>query len=229
MDRTVAEQKRGITIDITLKQFETNNYNYTIIDAPGHKDFLKNMITGTAQADVALLMVSANEGEFEAGFSKEGSTKEHALLAYTLGVKQMIVAVNKMDSKLVNFNGQRYENIKNEVSDYLKKIGYDIKKVPFVPISGFQGLNLTEKCEKMDSFYNGPTLKEALDAVIEPRRPLDKPLRVPLNGVYKIDGIGTVVTGRVEAGILKPSRKVVFAPSNVELKPAEVKTIEAHK
>jgi elongation factor 1-alpha len=224
LDKLKAERERGITIDISLWKFETPKYYYTIIDAPGHRDFIKNMITGTSQADVAILVIASPPGEFEAGISKNGQTREHALLAFTLGVKQMIVLVNKMDDKNVNWSQARFDEIKNEVSSYLKKVGYDPTKVPFVPISGWQGDNMLETSPNL-GWWKGPTLLQALDSVIEPKRPIDKPLRVPLQDVYKIGGIGTVPVGRVETGILKPGQVVTFAPVGVT---TEVKSVEMH-
>jgi elongation factor 1-alpha len=224
LDKLKAERERGITIDIALWKFETPKYYFTIIDAPGHRDFIKNMITGTSQADVAMLVVASGTGEFEAGIAKNGQTREHALLAFTLGVKQLIVAVNKMDDKSVNFGQARYEEIKNEVSDFIKKIGYNPANVPFVPISGWNGDNMLEASPNMP-WYKGPTLLQALDAVTEPKRPIDKPLRLPLQDVYKIGGIGTVPVGRVETGVLKPNMVVTFAPSGIT---TEVKSVEMH-
>jgi elongation factor 1-alpha len=224
LDKLKAERERGITIDIALWKFETQKYYFTIIDAPGHRDFIKNMITGTSQADVAILVIASGQGEFEAGISKNGQTREHALLAYTLGVKQMIVLINKMDDKSVNWSQDRYNEIQTEVSNFLKKIGYDPVKIPFVPISGWLGDNMLERSTNLP-WYKGPTLLEALDSVTEPKRPIDKPLRVPLQDVYKIGGIGTVPVGRVETGILKPGQVVTFAPSMVT---TEVKSIEMH-
>jgi len=226
LDKLKAERERGITIDIALWKFETPKYYYTVIDAPGHRDFIKNMITGTSQADVAMLVVPAATGEFEAGISKEGQTREHALLAFTLGVKQMIVAVNKMDT--CDYNEARYNEIKKEVGDYLVKVGYklDNPKNPifFVPISGFLGENMLEKSDKMP-WYKGPCLIEALDEMREPKRPSDLPLRLPLQDVYKIGGIGTVPVGRVETGVIKPGMTVTFGPSGVS---TEVKSVEMH-
>lgn len=144
LDNLKAERERGITIDIALWKFESPTYEFTVIDAPGHRDFIKNMITGTSQADVALLVVDASQGGFEAGISKDGQTREHALLAYTLGVKQMIVACNKMDDKSVNYSQDRYNEIKEETSTFLKKVGYKPMKIPFVPISGFLGDNISK-------------------------------------------------------------------------------------
>jgi len=219
-----AERERGITIDISLWKFETPRYYVTIIDAPGHRDFIKNMITGTSQADCAVLMIASPQGEFEAGISKNGQTREHALLAYTLGVKQMIVVINKMDDKTVNWGEARFEEIKKEVASYIKKIGYNPDKVNFVPISGWHGDNMLEKSPNF-GWYKGPTLLEALDAISPPERPTNKPLRIPLQDVYKIGGIGTVPVGRVETGVLKPNQVVTFAPAAVT---TEVKSIEMH-
>jgi elongation factor 1-alpha len=224
LDKLKTERERGITIDIALWKFETARYFVTVIDAPGHRDFIKNMITGTSQADCAVLVVASGTGEFEAGISKDGQTREHALLAFTLGVKQMIVAVNKMDDKSVNYGQGRYEEIQTEVSNYLKKVGYNPKNVPFIPISGWNGDNMLEKSPNMP-WYKGDTLLEALDKVNPPSRPTGLPLRLPLQDVYKIGGIGTVPVGRVETGVLKPGMTIHFAPSNVT---TECKSVEMH-
>jgi elongation factor 1-alpha len=182
------------------------------------------MITGTSQADVAVLVVAAGSGEFEAGFSKDGSTREHPMLAFTLGVKQMIVAINKMDDKSVNYSDKRFDEIKDELTKYLVKIGYKPEQIQFIPISGWVGDNMIEKSPNM-TWFKGPTLLEALDALMPPKRPTEKPLRLPLQDVYKIGGIGTVPVGRVETGVLKPGMTVVFAPSTHS---SEVKSIEMH-
>jgi elongation factor 1-alpha len=224
LDKLKAERERGITIDISLWKFETPKYYFTIIDAPGHRDFIKNMITGTSQADCAILMIASPQGEFEAGISKEGQTREHALLAFTLGVKQMIVCVNKMDDKTVNWSEERFTEIQKEVSEYLKKVGYTPEKIPFVPISGWHGDNMIEKSANL-KWFKGPTMLEALDNIVPPKRPSDKPLRLPLQDVYKIGGIGTVPVGRVETGVLKPNMVVTFAPGGVT---TEVKSVEMH-
>jgi len=224
LDKLKAERERGITIDISLWKFETPKYYVTIIDAPGHRDFIKNMITGTSQADCAVLMIATPAGEFEAGISKNGQTREHALLAYTLGVKQMIVVLNKMDDKSVNWAQSRYDEIKKEVASYIKKIGYNPDKVHFIPISGWHGDNMLEKSSNL-AWYKGFTLLEALDDISPPERPTNKPLRIPLQDVYKIGGIGTVPVGRVETGVLKPGQIVTFAPAGVT---TEVKSIEMH-
>ena len=236
LDKLKAERERGITIDIALWKFNTNKYSVTVIDAPGHRDFIKNMITGTSQADCAILIVASGVGEFEAGISKNGQTREHALLAYTLGVKQLIIACNKMDSTEPPYSESRYNEIAKEVGNYIKKIGYNPKSVPFVPISGWHGDNMLEKSEKMpwfkgwtketkDKKESGYTLIDALDAIEPPSRPSDKPLRLPLQDVYKIGGIGTVPVGRVETGIIKPAMVVTFAPANLS---TEVKSVEMH-
>jgi len=222
LDKLKAERERGITIDIALWKFESPKSVFTIIDAPGHRDFIKNMITGTSQADAAILVIASGTGEFEAGFSKDGQTREHALLAFTLGVKQMVVACNKMDS--INYSQARYDEIVQNVGQYLKKVGYNIDKVRFIPISGWEGDNMIEKSTRIE-WYKGPTLLEALDLLEAPTRPSDKPLRLPLQDVYKIGGIGTVPVGRVETGILKPGDVVTFAPANIT---TEVKSIEMH-
>jgi elongation factor 1-alpha len=224
LDKLKAERERGITIDIALWKFETAKSVFTIIDAPGHRDFIKNMITGTSQADAAILVIDCTTGGFEAGISKDGQTREHALLAYTLGVKQMIVACNKMDDKTVTYAKARYEEVQKEVSAYLKKVGYNPDKVPFVPISGWVGDNMIDRSDNLP-WYKGPTLIEALDNLEPPKRPVDKPLRLPLQDVYKIGGIGTVPVGRVETGIIKPNDVVTFAPTGLT---TEVKSIEMH-
>jgi len=182
------------------------------------------MITGTSQADIAVLVIDSSMGGFEAGISKDGQTREHALLAFTLGVKQMIVACNKMDDVSVKYGEGRYKEIKAEVSVYLKKVGYKPMKIPFVPISGWMGDNMVDKSTNMP-WYKGPYLLEALDNANPPKRPTDKPLRLPLQDVYKIGGIGTVPVGRVETGVIKPGMIVTFAPVQIT---TEVKSVEMH-
>merc|ERR1719228_2713669 len=236
LDKLKAERERGITIDIALWKFETAKYYVTIIDAPGHRDFIKNMITGTSQADCAVLIVAGGVGEFEAGISKNGQTREHALLAFTLGVKQLIIGVNKMDSTEPPYSQKRFEEISGEVSNYVKKVGYNPKAVAFVPISGWHGDNMIEPSTNMSWYkgwnkevkegkFSGKTMFEALDAIIPPQRPNDKPPRLPLQDVYKIGGIGTVPVGRVETGVIKPGMVVTFAPVMVT---TEVKSVEMH-
>jgi len=224
LDKLKAERERGITIDIALWKFESAKRIFTIIDAPGHRDFIKNMITGTSQADAAILMIASGQGEFESGFSKDGQTREHALLAQTMGVKQMICAINKMDDPSVQYSEKRYKEITDELKTYLKKVGYNPAKIEFIPISGWVGDNMIEKSENMP-WYKGPYLLEALDALNPPNRPIDKALRLPLQDVYKISGIGTVPVGRVETGTLKKGVIATFGPMNIT---TEVKSVEMH-
>jgi len=236
LDKLKAERERGITIDIALWKFETNKFYVTIIDAPGHRDFIKNMITGTSQADCAVLIVAAGTGEFEAGISKNGQTREHVLLCFTLGVKQLVVAVNKMDSTEPKYSEARFQEITKEVRAYVKKVGYNPDAVPMVPISGFHGDNMLDKSENMawwkkqkidtkGTKFEFETLFDALDNINPPVRPTDKALRLPLQDVYKIGGIGTVPVGRVETGIIKPGMVVNFAPAGPT---TEVKSVEMH-
>ena len=222
LDKLKEERERGVTIDIAFFKFETAKQIYTIIDAPGHRDFVKNMITGTSQADAAVLVVSAEKGGFEAGLSAQGQTREHALLAKTLGVDQLVVAVNKMDT--VDYSEDRYNEIKEEIGRFLKGIGYKLENVPFVPVSGIEGHNLKEDMGKTP-YYKGPTLMAALDGFKPPKKPTDKPLRLPIQDVYSISGIGTVPSGRVETGVMKPKDNIVFMPSG---KTGVVNTIEMH-
>jgi len=224
LDKLKEERERGLTIDIAFFRFETPKYFFTIIDAPGHRDFVKNMVTGASQADGAILLVSAKRGEFDAGIGPGGQTREHAFLAFTLGVNQMVVAVNKMDDPSVNWSKERYEEIKARICRMLKMIGYKVDKIPFVPVSGWTGDNLVKRSDKMP-WYKGPTLLEALDTFEVPPKPIDKPLRIPVQEVYSITGVGTVPVGRVETGVLKVGDKVVFMPPNVS---GEVKSIETH-
>ena len=224
MDNLKAERERGITIDISLWKFESPKYFFTIIDAPGHRDFIKNMITGTSQADAAVLVIDSTRGGFEAGIAEQGQTREHALLAFTLGIKQLIVGVNKMDDNTVNYSKARYDEIVGEMTRILTNIGFKPEQYKFVPISGFAGDNMTEKSPNMP-WYTGGTLLETLDTLNPPQRPFDRPLRLPVQDVYKISGIGTVPVGRVESGIMKPNMTVIFAPSSVT---TEVKSIEMH-
>ena len=230
LDKLKAERERGITIDITLWKFESKKYYFTIIDAPGHRDFIKNMITGTSQADVAILVVPADKGGFEAAYSKDGQLREHALLAFTMGIKQIIVAINKMDA--CGYSEQRYTEIEEEMKKFIKKQGFKPDDTQFVGYSGYTGQNLVERYEDGDAtktnkmpWYKGKTLLEALDEIKPPTRPLDKPLRLPLQDVYKITGIGTVPCGRVETGILKPGMLVYFAPCGIT---TECKSVEMH-
>ena len=217
MDGLKEERERGITIDVAHKEFYTPNYYFTVIDAPGHRDFVKNMITGTSQADAAVLCVAANDGV-------NAQTKEHTFLARVLGVKELIVNVNKMDISGVDYSEKRYNEVVEEVSNLLKMAGFDPSKVTFIAGSSLAGDNIYNKTENM-SWYSGKTLFEAIDAVQMPPKPVDKPLRLPIQDVYKIGGIGTVPVGKVETGILHSGKTVQFNPSEES---AEVKSIEMH-
>jgi elongation factor 1-alpha len=218
MDNLKEEQERGVTIDLSHKRFETDKYYFTIIDAPGHRDFIKNMITGASQADAGVLVVSS-EGVKE-------QTKEHAFLARTLGVGQMIVAVNKLDT--VNYDQAKYEAIKKDVEALLTQVGYKPDQVQYIPEAAFPGDNITKKSDKMP-WYTGPTLLEALGNLKEPEKPTDLPLRLPLQDVYSIKGIGVVPVGKVLTGVMKVGAKIIVVPGR-EGKgvTGEVKSVEMH-
>jgi len=224
LDSLKDERERGVTIDLAFQKFETDKYFYTLIDAPGHRDFIKNMITGASEADAAVLMVSARPGETEVGIGPGGQSREHAFLLRTLGVNQLVVCINKMDDSIVGWKESRYNEVKAEVEKLLKTVGYDLKKVNFIPVSGWMGDNLIKKSEKM-TWYKGPTLYEVLNTFEPPPKPLDKPLRIPIQDVYSITGVGTVPVGRVETGRMKVGETVLVMPGNVT---AEVKSIETH-
>ncbi|MBI2040661.1 MAG: elongation factor 1-alpha, partial [DPANN group archaeon] len=217
MDRVKEERERGVTIDLSYQEFPTQKYMFTIIDAPGHKDFIKNMITGTSQADAALLVVSANAGE---GVMEQ--TKEHAWLAKTLGVAQFIVAVNKMD--MVNYDEKRFNEVKGEIEKLLKGAGYDVAKVNIIPISAQKDDNINKPSPNL-AWYKGPNLFMAFDTLNPPEKPTKLPLRMPVQDVYTITGVGTVPVGRIETGIMKVGQKIIVMPSG---KTGEVKDIEMH-
>jgi len=215
MDSLEEERERGVTIDLAHQEFDTDDYHFTIIDAPGHRDFIKNMITGASQADAAVLVVAADDGI-------QPQTKEHAYLAKTLGIDQLAVAVNKVD--LEDFAEDSYNDIKDEVSQLIQGVGFDPSDIDFVPVSSFDGDNVVEESDEM-GWYDGPTLAAALDDFQEPEKAVDLPLRVPIQDVYSISGIGAVSVGRVETGEINPGDDVVFEPAGVG---GEVKTIEMH-
>ena len=224
LDKFKEERERGLTIDLSFWKFETPKYFFTVIDAPGHRDFIKNMITGTSQADGAILFISAKTGEYESGIGPGGQTREHAFLAKTLGVNQLVVAINKMDDATVNWSQERYEDVRNGAADLLKITGYRVENISFVPTSGWTGDNLAEKSKNMP-WYKGPTLVQALDNFTVPAKPVDKPLRLPIQDVYTITGVGTVPVGRVETGVMKVGDQIVIMPSGVT---GEVRSIETH-
>jgi elongation factor 1-alpha len=221
MDQLKEEQERGVTIDLSHKRFDTPKYYFTIIDAPGHKDFIKNMITGASQADAAVLVVSANPGD-----GVQAQTKEHVFLTKTLGVQQLIVGVNKMD--MGKYSQQRFEEVKAEVSKLLKSVGYKPDAIQFLPMASYLGENIVKKSTNMP-WYTGPTLVEAIDKLNAPEKPRELPLRLPIQDVYSITGIGVVPVGRVETGVMKVGDKVIIVPGR-EGKgvSGEVKTIEMH-
>ena len=224
LDKLKEERERGLTIDLAFYELETRKNVFTVIDAPGHRDFVKNMVTGASQADGAILMISAKRGEYEAGTNPGGQTREHAFLAKTLGVNQMVVAINKMDDSSVNWSEQRFEEVKDGITRLLKMVGYDPSKISFVPTSGWTGDNLVDKSDKMP-WYNGPSLLEALDTFELPPKPTDKPLRIPVQEVYTIRGVGTTPVGKVETGVLKPGDDIIFMPSGEQ---GKVNSIETH-
>ncbi len=215
MDSLKEERVRGVTIDIAHKKFATNKNFFTVIDAPGHRDFVKNMITGTSQADAAVIVISAPSGV-------EAQTKEHAFLAKTLGINQFIFAINKMDA--VKYSEQRYNEVKEEIIKLVKPIGYKVDQIPFVPVSAYEGDNITKKSANTP-WYKGKTFLEELDNLVAPPKPTDKALRVPIQDAYTITGVGTVPVGRVETGVMTPGQKIIVMPSGAV---GEVKTIEMH-
>jgi len=253
MDRQKEERERGVTISCTTKEFFTESKHYTVIDAPGHRNFIKNMITGASQADVALLMVPA-DGNFTTAIARgnhkagevQGQTRQHALLINLLGVKQLLVGVNKMDADIAGYKESRYTEIKEEVQRMLERVGWPKAfisgSVPFLPISGWKGDNLIKKSENMDwwkgcDIKNGSvtthadTLLDCLEKfVVIPERSTTSIARTPISGIYKIKGIGDVLSGRVEQGTVKPGEEVVFLPTHTSSTPCDGKifTVEMH-
>jgi elongation factor 1-alpha len=215
MDNLAEERERGVTIDIAHQEFSTDQYEFTIVDCPGHRDFVKNMITGASQADNAVLVVAADDGVAP-------QTQEHVFLARTLGIGELIIGVNKMD--LVDYDETKYEEVKAEVQELLKQVQFKADNATFVPISAFEGDNIADRSDNT-SWYKGDILLEALNDLPEPEPPTDAPLRLPIQDVYTISGIGTVPVGRVETGTLNIGDNVSFQPSDVG---GEVKTIEMH-
>jgi elongation factor 1-alpha len=209
------ERERGITIDISHMEFQTPKYYFTVIDAPGHRDFVKNMITGTSQADAAVLVVSAVDNIMP-------QTREHVILASVLGIRQLIVGINKMD--VVGFSQSKFEEVKKSTLDLLKTFGYKVDTIPVVPYSAYEGSNVGKKSTTMP-WYTGPTLLELLDNLTVPPKPTDKALRLPIQDVFSISGFGTVPVGRVETGIMKPGDNIIFMPSGIK---TDVKSIEMH-
>ncbi len=220
MDRFKEERERGVTIDLAYKKLVTQKFQVTIIDAPGHKDFVKNMITGASQADAAFLVVAVQHGVMP-------QTKEHLWLLRTMGVDQIAVLINQMDT--VGYDEAKYKKVKDDVSAVLKVVGINPEKVTFIAASGFKGDNVVKKAAANMPWYKGPTILEQFDLFTEPQKPTNLPLRMPLQDVYEITGIGTVPVGKIETGTMKIGQKVVILPARsgrgIE---GEVKTIEMH-
>ena len=217
MDQLEEERDRGLTIDVMHKRFDTDKYFFTIIDAPGHQDFVKNMITGTSQADAAVLVVAAPEGVM-------AQTREHTFLAKTLGVDQLIVAVNKMDATKPEYSEDRFHEVEDEVTKLLKSVGYQDSQFDIIPVSALKGDNITRDGEQIE-WWDGKRFLEGINNFDVPEKPINKPLRLPIQDVYSITGIGTVPVGRVETGVMTPGDKVTFMPANAT---GEVKSIEEH-
>lgn len=216
MDSLKEERERGITIDIAHRRFDTDKYYFTVVDCPGHRDFVKNMITGASQADAAILVVAAPDGVM-------AQTKEHIFLSRTLGINQLIIAVNKMDAS--KYSEERYKEVKEQVSQLLGMVGFKASEIPFIPTSAFEGDNISKTPSPNTPWYKGPSILEALNALKTPEKPDKLPLRIPVQDAYTISGIGTVPVGRVETGIMKKGDKVVFMPTGAG---GEVKSIEMH-
>jgi elongation factor 1-alpha len=219
MDKFKEERERGLTIDLSYRKLATKKFNVTIIDAPGHKDFVKNMITGASQADAGFLVIAASEGV-------QPQTQEHAFLARTMGIQQMAVLINKMDT--INYDQAKFNKVKDDVSKLLATAGYNLAKITFIPISAWKGDNVTKKTDNL-KWFNGPTLLEQLDLFEEPRKPVELPLRMPIQDVYEITGIGTVPVGKIETGKMTPGMKVIILPARSGRGiTGEIKTVEMH-
>ena len=215
MDKLTEERERGVTIDLAHAKFETPKYGFTIVDCPGHRDFVKNMITGASQADAAVLVVAIDDGVMP-------QTKEHIFLARTLGINQLIIGINKMD--LVKYDEAKFNALKDELGALIKAVAYDPAKIHFIPLSAFEGDNIKEKSANTP-WYKGPSLVQAFDEFTAPEKPTKLPLRVPIQDVYSITGVGTVPVGRIETGIMKKADNVIFEPAGAS---GEVKSIEMH-
>ena len=222
MDNIKDERERGITIDLAFKKFETPKFFFTLIDAPGHRDFIKNMITGASEADCAILVLSAKDDEANVAVAAGGQAREHAFLLRTLGVGQIIVAINKMDTN--NYSEDAFKATKEIGEKLLKSVGYKVDQVPIIPVSGWVGDNLIKKSDNL-KWWTGKTLLETLDDFKIPDKPIGKPLRIPIQDVYSITGVGTVPVGRVETGTFKAGAKIIIMPSGAQ---GEVKSIETH-
>ena len=217
MDSLKEERDRGVTIDIAHRRFNTDKYYFTVVDCPGHRDFVKNMITGASQADAAVLVVSTIDGV-------QAQTREHVFLSRTLGVNQLVIGMNKIDATTPPYDEKKFLEVKEEISKLLKMVGYKVDEIPFIPMSGLMGDNLAKPSENL-KWWKGPTLLQALNNLKVPEKPTKLPLRVPVQDVYTISGVGTVPVGRVETGIMRKDDKIIFEPADVA---GEVKSIEMH-
>lgn len=223
MDRLKEERQRGLTIDIAHTKMETDKYYFTVIDAPGHRDFVKNMITGASQADAAVLVVDVAQRDDKGGLMPQ--TEEHISLAWILGIGQIIVAINKMDT--VKYDQKKYEEtkaMKHGLQELFQRVGYKPEQITYLPLAGLKGDNVTKKGDNL-KWFDGPTLIDAIDSLKVPEKPVKLPLRLPVQDVYSITGVGTVPVGRVETGVMKVGDTVIFEPAGVS---GEVKTIEMH-
>ncbi|XP_043366945.1 HBS1-like protein isoform X5 [Dermochelys coriacea] len=214
LDETGEERERGVTMDVGMTKFETKTKVITLMDAPGHKDFIPNMITGAAQADVAILVVDASRGEFEAGFETGGQTREHGLLVRSLGVTQLAVAVNKMDQ--VSWQQERFQEITSKLGQFLKQAGFKDSDVAYIPTSGLGGENLVTSCQssELTEWYKGKCLLEQIDSFKPPQRSVDKPFRLCVSDVFKDQGSGFCVTGKIEAGYIQLGDRLLAMPPN---------------
>lgn len=212
LDDTEEERSRGVTVDVAQRVFTTGHRTVTLLDAPGHRDFIPNMITGAARADAAVLVVDASTGEFEAGFESGGQTREHALLVRSLGVSQLVVAINKLDT--VDWSEERMKEVRHSLRQFLKGVGYKDIDVTYVPCSGLSGENLVKRTagEPLSAWYSGPTLLEAIDMLKVPERGIEKPVRICVCDVYKGQGSNMCVSGRLDAGYLQPNDRLLLMP-----------------
>ncbi|KAK0242421.1 P-loop containing nucleoside triphosphate hydrolase protein [Armillaria nabsnona] len=227
LDGTTEERERGITMDIALQSLKTQHRQVTILDAPGHKDFVPNMISGASQADCALLVVDASPGEFEAGFDRGGQTREHVILVRSLGVSQIIIAINKLD--VIQWDQGRFKEICKLMRPFLVQSGFHPSKTQFVPVGAMDGVNLAEKptqVEEFTSWYQGPTLVDCLDKLEPPTRDIASPLRLPISNVFKGQSAGIGVTGRLCSGIVQVGERLRVLPGD---ETAAVKSIEVEE
>ncbi|MEK6875491.1 MAG: translation elongation factor EF-1 subunit alpha [Nanoarchaeota archaeon] len=221
MDKIKEERERGVTIDLAYRKIITQKFEITIIDAPGHRDFVKNMITGASQADSAFLVIAAPAGV-------QPQTTEHLWLLRTMGVKNIAIVINKMDEEEIGYKEDKFNKVKEDVSKLLKQVGIDPVKTPFIACSGLKGDNIVKKSEHM-AWYKGPTLIEQFDLFPAPDLPTNLPMRMPVQDVYEITGIGTVPVGKIETGVMKQNMKVKILPGRTgEGIEGEIKTIEMH-